>query len=291
VRQRPRSHRTYATRVMRIKRRSALVLALATAGALAAAGLAFANHTSNVSSLPTFKFAPATAPKTTFVNGGLTVRWHINYAHPSNRALGGSTKTVTLLFDNDFQFNLTGIPACTANFGYSTTIAQAWERCGPGADTSPEVNAYLSPPTAVSGRASTAPPPNYDICVLAFKKSATQILLFGRITNIVNGTADCSTPATNTKGSNSGTLTGTLSNLDAPDLGTKLTFPEVIPIPLALDDVSFTLRRGGLVKGRCFDTNKIWNLRGIFAYTDDPDEPTPPQPTDTVNKTQTCAVG
>jgi hypothetical protein len=64
MRQRLRSQLIYANRYMRIKRRPAVTLALASAGALAVGGIAFANHTSNVSSLPTFKFAPSTAPKT-----------------------------------------------------------------------------------------------------------------------------------------------------------------------------------------------------------------------------------
>jgi hypothetical protein len=271
----------------RIKKRSAVVLALATAGALAAAGLASASHISNVSSLPEFKFAPSTAPKTTFVNGGITFRWHTNYAHPADSSRGGFHKTVTLLFDNDFQFNLNlaGIPSCTASFSTNTTIAEAWERCGPGADTPPEVNAYLSPPTAVSGKASTAPvgpTGNFDICLLAFKKSDTQILFFGRITTLSNATADCSTPGANTKGNGSGFLTATLSSAGVADFGKKLTFPPTLPNPQPLDDFRVTLRRGGLVRGRCNDANRLWNLRGIFVYSGSG------QPTDTVNKTQQC---
>ena len=79
-------------------------------------------------------------PATLFVHTGTV------YAHPTQAALGGKAKTVTLLFDDDGKLNLAGIPMCTASFGGGTTIAQAWERCGPGADGPGEVNAYLSPP-------------------------------------------------------------------------------------------------------------------------------------------------
>ena len=78
-----------------------------------------------------------------------------------------------------------------------TTIAQAWERCGPGADTAPEVNAYLSPSTAVSGTASTAPPANFAGCTLVFKRSATSVLLFTRVALLQNGAPQCANPATN----------------------------------------------------------------------------------------------
>jgi hypothetical protein len=275
---------------MRIKRRPAVTLALASAAALAVGGIAFANHTSNVSSLPEFKFTPSTAPKTAFVNGQLLVHTHTTYAHPHQRDLGGFTNRLTLHFDNDFQLNLTGIPSCTASFTDHTTIAQAWEQCGPGADTAPEVNAYLSPPTAVSGKASTAPPSNWGACVLVFKRSSSpdRLLLFFRLTGITNATVDCSSPATNASGSATGTLTATLGSSGIADFGKKLTIPfGNYPVSAySVDDFRVTLKRGGFVKGRCYDANKIWNVRGIFDYS----APSA-QPADTVNKTQTCAVG
>ena len=77
-------------------------------------------------------------PKNTYVPANLFVHTGTVYAHPNVPSLGGKAKTVTLLFDDDGRLNLTGIPKCTAAFSSSATIAQAWERCGPGADTAPE---------------------------------------------------------------------------------------------------------------------------------------------------------
>jgi hypothetical protein len=265
-------------------RRHYLGFTVAFLAVLAVGGVASANHTSNVSSLPAFSFTPKDLPNnTTFKAGQLTVRTHTNYAHPGDKPRGGFAKTVRLRFDDDMRVNLAGIPACTATFGGSTTIAQAWERCGPGADTAPEVNAYLSPPAAVSGRASTAPPSNFNGCTLVFKKSATSLLLFARMTLVANGTANCNNPATNSAGNTSVTLTGNLTNpTNVADFRTLLTVPNIDLQPLPLDDFLARVKRGGAFAARCRDANKLLNLRGTFVYSGTG------QPTDTVNKTFGC---
>jgi hypothetical protein len=271
---------------MRIRRRYA-ILAVASVAALAVGGVAYGNHVSNVSSLPTWNVSPANLPNTnTFANAQLTVQTHTNYAHPGDKAQGGFTKTVTLHFDNDIKLNLAGVPSCTATFGSGTTIATAWERCGPGADTAPEVNAYLSPATGVSGTASTAPASNFPACTLVFKRGSSpdRILLFARVTLVPNGTANCSSPATNTSGNTSVTLVGTLgaSGISA-DYGRKLTVPNIDQLALPLDDFKAKVKRASVFQGRCKDTNHVLNLRGIFAYSGTG------QPADTVNKGFTCS--
>jgi hypothetical protein len=270
---------------MRIRKRY-VMLAFASVAALAVGGIAFASHTNdNVSTLSGSKITPSQLPRDTFKPASLFVHTGTHYADPAQATLGGKAKTVTLLFDDDGKLNLTGIPKCTATFGSGTTIAAAWERCGPGADTAPEVNAYLSPSTGVSGTISTAPPGNFPGCNLVFKKSSTQLLLFARATLVQNGTADCSSPGTNNSGNTSTTLTGTLSTQAiTPDYRTKLTVPLPSTIPLALDDFKSTVKRASVFRGRCRDTNKQLHLRGRFQYTDSQTE----QPPDTVTKTKAC---
>jgi hypothetical protein len=276
---------------MRIRRRYAILVAVAATAfaALGATGVAQAN---NVSTLPTWSVTPSALPgngtggNPAFANVQLGVQTHTVFTSPGNKAAGGFTKTVTLRFDDDIKINLAGIPACTASFGSSTTIAQAWERCGPGADTSPEVNAYLSPFAAVSGTSSTAPPSNFPGCTLVFKKSATQLLLFARVTLVSNGTANCASPATNSAGNTSVTLTGTLSNpTGVADYKTLLTVPGVDQLALPLDDFKARIKRGAVFQARCKDANKLLNLRGTFVYSGGPPSP---EPTDTVNKTKAC---
>jgi hypothetical protein len=273
---------------MRLKSRY-LMLGVASVAALTVGGIASASHKSNVSSLPTFTFAPKDLPNgTAFKAGALTVQTHTNYAHPGNASLGGKAKTVSLLFDNDIKVSLSGIPACTAGFTAGTTIAQAWERCGPGADGPGEVNAYLSPAGAVSGRASTAPPSNFNGCTLVFKRASNKLLLFARVTLIQNGTANCSNPANNTSGNTSTVLTGTLANVGSGDFKTRLRVPNIDQLPLPLDDFKAKVKRGGAFKARCRDTNKRLNLKGTFQYSNDGAGGNPNQPNDVVNKTFAC---
>jgi hypothetical protein len=268
---------------MRSKRRY-LGFAVTSLALLAVGGIATANHTSNVSSLPTWRVEPKDLPNgTTFKAAALTVQTHTNYAHPGQQDQGGKARKVTLLFDNDVKVNLSGIPGCNATFGSGTTIAAAWERCGPGADTAPERNAYLSPRGVVSGRTSTAPPSNFPGCNLVFKKSSStgpKLLLFARVT--FAGTANCSNPATNTSGNTSVTLTGNLTNVSRTDFKTKLTVPNIAALPLPLDDFKSRVKRAAVFSARCRDGNKLLNLRGTFAYSGSG------QPADTVNKTFAC---
>jgi hypothetical protein len=265
--------------IMRSSRRYA-ILAVASVAAVAVGGLAYANHVSNVSSLPVWKVTPRDAPKDRYVKGSLKVRTHTNYAHPGDKSRGGFARKVTLHFDNDGKIRLRGIPSCTADFGSGTTLKRAWNRCGPGAGANR--NAYLSPRRRVSGRASTAPPSNFDACTLVFKRGRGKILLFARVKLVPNGTANCRRPGSNTSGNTSVTLVGTLGDSPIPDFGKKFTVPKIDQLALPLDDFSGKVKRGRLIRVRCHDGNKVWNLRGRFAYSGSG------QPADVVNKRQTC---
>jgi hypothetical protein len=289
MRQWLRSHLTYVKRSVR--RRHAFVL-VTTGAALAIGGIASASHISNVSSLPVWKVTPGALPgpggTPPFANVQLEVQAHTNYAHPSDAAQGGVLQTITVLFDDDVKINLAGIPPCTATFSSGATIAQAWERCGPGADQPGEVNAYLSPATGVSGTASTAPPSNFPACTLVFKRSSNpdRLLLFLRLFGTPNGTPDCASPATNTAGSRSGAFVGSLANAGVADFGRKLTAPVFGTFggccTFAWDDFYFKLKRASAFQARCRDANKLLGLRGRFVYSGSG------QPADTVNKQFGC---
>jgi hypothetical protein len=267
---------------MRMRRRFAIP-ALTAAALFAFAGIAWANNVSTEN----FTFTPSKVSHLTYTNGSLFVHTHTNYTHPGDKAHGGFAKTVTLLFDNDFKVNPGTIPKCAGAFASSTTLKQAWNTCGPGAGASK--NAYLSPTTGVSGRASTAPPSNFNGCVLAFNGPLSSgnptIVLFTRVTLTPNGTANCTNPGNNTSGNTSVTLKGTLTNAGVTDFGKKLTVPNIDSAPLPLDDFTTTVKRGNYVQGRCFDGNHVWNMRTTFAYSGTGEAP------DTVNSTQTCTVG
>jgi hypothetical protein len=214
------------------------------------------------------------------------------FAHPNQPLQGGKTSNVALLFDNDVVINLAALPKnCTANgagglpdWNGATTIAQAWEDCGPGADTAPEANAYLSPATAVSGTISTVPPGNFPGCALVFRKDATHVIVFARATLVANGTPSCGNPAINTGGNTTVILAGSVSNVTTPDYKSKLNVPIPASVPLTLDDLSANLQRASVFSARCKDTNKLLSLRLTATYSDSQQE----QPPDTVTKTKAC---
>jgi len=288
---------------MRIRKRY-LVLAFASVAALAVGGLAFASHTSNVSTLARSKIClsgttctSVKLPLNTYKPASLFVHTGTKYSHPAEAALGGKAATVTLLFDDDGRLNLTGIPKCTAaapgglaDWNAGTTIATAWEQCGPGADTAPEANAYLSPPNAVSGRVSTSPPSNFNGCSLTFNGPTVNnnptVVLFSRVTLQPNGTANCANMATNNTGNTTVILKGTITNMPAEsDFGKKLTVPNIDAAPVPLDDYTAVTKRGSVISARCHDGNKRLNMRGIFKYSGGG------QATDTVSISQACTIG
>ena len=278
---------------MRTKRRAAFVLV--TAAALAVGLIAFAasaaadptpcnpgTSTTDNKSCVNFQVLPSN-PHATLTNASLFVHTHTNYAHPGDKANGGFTKTVTLLFDSDFAITPGTIPTCTTAQLSGKNISQAWATCGPGAGATH--NAYLSPATAVSGKTSTAPPSNFPGCTLVFNGPPSNgnptVTLYARVTLTPNGTANCSSPATNTAGNSTVLLKGTITPAGVAGFGKKLTVPGIDALPLPLDDFTAILKRGSYFKAKCAPSP--WNVRGTFAYSGTG------QAADVSNPTQACS--
>jgi len=156
---------------MRIKRRSAVILALATAGALAVAGVAFATGNSTA----TFKFTPSNVPTTAFQAGQINVHTHTTYT--------GTTQTdqAKLNFDNDFKVNTSATPKCNkANIQGQIDMAAAMAACG---------NALIGKGTALA----QAGPNTIHACVLVFNGTGTggHVLLFTRANSAPPFTISC----------------------------------------------------------------------------------------------------
>ena len=287
---------------MRFRRRY-LILACASVAALSVGGTAFA-HDGNVSSLPTWQVAPGSLPGSGPTPPGgsgagatapvsLSVQTHTNYGHPGIAAQSGKAKTVTLNFDDDVVVNLAGIPTCTPGtngdpvFNGGTTLATAWNGCGPGPVANPNTdNSYVcaqpgtnglgstntgKPIPATCGRSSTAPASNFGGCTLVFKgANNNQLIIFARTTTVANSTANCANPSANNTGNVTTTLIGTLSNPfpAASDLGTRLNVPGVDALAVPLDDFTAKVQRGGAFRARCVDDNNQINLETTFDYTD-----------------------
>ena len=182
---------------------------------------------------------------------------------------------VTLRFDDDLKVNLAAVAGtCTAASLTGDTIQQAYNQCGPGPGGS---NTYLSPAGNTSGVASTVVA-GIDACTMAFKgANANQIILYARAP-IGNPSTECNSPATNTGGTTTVLLTGTLSNQPpASPYGPTLTVPNThVPNP-SLDNFNATVVRGAAFRAKCPAGQSPHKLQGVFDYTVATD------PTDTIS--------
>ena len=286
----PGSHKEDA---MRIRGRSAVVLTLIAAGALAAGLFAFAasaaadppacdpgtSATDNKSCV-NFQVLPSN-PGATAKPASLFVHTHTNYAHPGNKAQGGFAKTVTLLFDNDWTITAGTVPTCTTRSSAGRTSAAGVGACGPGAGASH--NAYLSPATGVSGRASTAPPSNFNGCMLVFSgplgRQPDDHPVHARDPGPRDGQLRQPRRPTR-RATRASLLNGTITPPAWP-ASARSSPSRVDTLPLPLDDFTALLKRGNYFKAKCSATPRI---RGTFAYSGTG------QAADTSNATQTCEV-
>jgi hypothetical protein len=287
-----RPHRTYTKRCTPIRRRLAVVLALATAGALAVTGIALASTSGMV-----FSFSPSN-PDGVFTSGRLSLGTRTNYTAAT------VTTRIRLDLDDDFQFNPNSFPKCNpADISGDMTMQEALQVCGPAAGAAK--NAWLFPATAnySNGQAqfnlaSETP----TACVLVFNGlgSTSEVLLFIRMKlDQSSGPMDCGGPTTNTDGDTSFLVEGDLKanpaiggdytdpdNCSAPDprRGCELDLNNVSNGPVRLVTLTARIFRANYVRARCVDPpagNRQWNLRTTFTYSN-------PAGTQTVNRSQTC---
>jgi len=257
---------------MRIKRRSAVVLALAAAGALVTAGVALAAASSTV----TLNFTPSNLPTTTFQSGKLGVHTHTNYTNPGNANPGGATQRAQLFFDDDFKINTGATPLCTPSGG---DMANAMSECGSSLIGTGTAQASANGAFVING------------CVLVFngKKNAAgqnTVVLFTRV-NVTNpSTMTCGSPATNHQGNTTivlkGALKGNPSTLTADYVGGRQldlnNITSVAAFPLT--DFNVSIQKGNFIQARCHDGDHKLNLKTKFTYND--------ATTQTVNSSKAC---
>jgi hypothetical protein len=287
-------HRTYTTRCTPIRRRLAVVLALAIAGALTVTGIALAAASSG----GFLSFSPSD-PHSVFTSGRLAFATRANYTDPAS-----TTTRIQLHFDDDFQFNPNSFPKCNpADISGDITMQQALQACGPAAGAAK--NAWLWPTAAnfSNGQAQFNLASEFPTaCVLVFNGlgSTSEVLLFIRMkVDQSSGPIDCGGPTTNTDGDSSFLVQGDLKanpaiggdytdpdNCSAPDprRGCEIDLNNVSNGPIRLVNQSVRIFRANYVRARCVDPpagNRQWNLRITFTYAN-------PVGTQTVNRSQTC---
>jgi len=261
---------------MHIKRRLAVILALATAGALTVAGIALAAANSTV----VVTFTPSNLPTTNFQNGKLGVHTHTTYTNPGNANPSGATDRAQLYFDDDFKVNTSAAPKCnSASISGQINMQQAMAQCG---------SSLVGKGTA---KAVTPNPGSFGVngCVLIFngQGSTSEVLLFTRVQVSNPSSISCANPASNTGGNTTVLLTGDLK-ANPTSLPGDFTGGRQLDVnhitnqaALPLTDFNVTAQKGSYVSARCHDANKQLNLRVKFGYE------TGPQ-VQTVNDTFAC---
>jgi hypothetical protein len=240
----------------RSKRKPVAVTALAIAGLLVAAGIAWASADGNVSHVR-FQFSPSTVPKTTYKSGALSVHVDTVFKNPGNNPLGGWTHRVQLWFDNDFRFNTGSAPRCNKNLA-NTTEKQAMALCG---------NALVGKGTAFATSGTGAHIPG---CVIVFngaKNSLGQPTLILH-TRFVMQPGTCTNPATNTGGSVDAILAGVLKPANKTGYGKMLDVNNIDHNPLPLEAFDAKIQKGSYVQARCSHSTRTWHVIGKHTYSD-----------------------
>src|SRR5215212_8683399 len=189
---------------MRNRRRSAVIFALAAAGVLAVAGIAFAAPTSSFS----FKFSPSTAPKTTFKAGSLFTNLSTHYTNPWNNNPGGAVERTQIYLDKNFKISPGAAAKCSSSQLAGKTMKQAMAACG----------------SALVGKGTATATANglFEIngCVLLFngkpQNNLPTLLVFTRVQASNPSTISCTNPANNSQGNATVLLTGVLRDATSP---------------------------------------------------------------------------
>src|SRR5690349_3446725 len=106
---------------MRIRKRYAVLIAVAAVAGVAIAGVALAAPTSTF----TFKATPSTAPKNTYKAGSLFTDLKTSYTNPGNNNPGGAVERTQIYLDKYFKVNPATATKCSSSQLQNKTMKQA----------------------------------------------------------------------------------------------------------------------------------------------------------------------
>jgi hypothetical protein len=255
---------------MRIRMRSAVVIALVAGGALVVAGIAMAT-----TSTFTFNFSPDKVPKKSYKGGALTTNLVTSYTKPGNSVPGGAVDRTQIYLDKNWKINPGAAKQCSASKLANQTMAGAMKACknakvGTGVATATANGAFT-----IRG------------CVLLFngkpKNKQPTLQVFTRVQASNPSVMNCSNPASNTQGNATILLNGVLKKasspystvLDVNHITQSATFP--------LEIFKTTIKKGNYISARCKAANKTWNAKVVWTYNNGAKR--------TVKRTQPCKVG
>ena len=262
-----------------IKKRSAAVLALAIAGALAATGVALAAGSSTAS----FTFSPTVVTKIAYKPGKIAFHTHTNYTQPGQFEPWRRHEEAAAQSRQRLQFRPGAAPNCIASLsGKDMAQAMAPAACG---------NAMIGSGTASALHTALPATPAIHGCVLAFDRPDNRALLFLRIKATNPSSIDLHESVLQPPGHHDRAAAGrprdrahsagtTASSSTSTTSSRDPSHPNASPFPLA--DLDVSIQRGSYVNARCFDADRTWNMQTKFTYNDNT--------TQTRNSTTTCLV-
>jgi hypothetical protein len=249
---------------MRIRRRYAVILAVATAGALAVSGIALAASSSTFS----FKFSPAKVPKKKYQGGKLFTDLRTSYTSPAD-----PVERTQIYLDKNFKVNPKKAAKCSSDQLSNKTMAQAMAACK---------KALVG-----KGKAQAqAPFGTVNACVLLFngkpQGGKPTLKVFTRAQATPNSQISCANPATNNQGNATVLLNGVLKGASGK-YGKVLDVNKISqasPFPLTV--YTTTIKKGKFFSARCKAKNKKWHMKVKWTYKSGQNS--------TVHKTQKCKV-
>jgi hypothetical protein len=251
---------------MRIRRRSAVIFALAAVGVVAVASIAFAAPTSTFS----FKMSPANAPKTTYTNGSLFTDLKTTYTNPGNNNPGGAVERTQIYLDKNWKINTSAAAKCSSSQLAGKTMKQAMAACG---------NALVG-----TGTATATANGLFEIhgCVLLFngqpQSGLPTLKVFTRVQASNPSNISCANPSTNTQGNATVLLNGVLKNATAP-YGKVLDVDHITQAAsFPLEEFKTTVHKGSFIQAKC--PTSPWHMKTTWTYNNNT--------TKTISKTQAC---
>src|SRR5690349_598899 len=183
---------------MRIRKRYAVLIAVAAVAGVALAGVALAAPTSTF----TFKVTPSTAPKNTYKPVALFSDLKTHYTNPGNNNPGGAVERAQLYLDKYSKVDPSQAAKCAPSQLQNKTMKQAMAACK---------NALVGTGTATATANGLF---NINGCVPLFngqpQSGLPTLQVFTRVQAANPSTISCANPATNNQGNTTILLNGVL---------------------------------------------------------------------------------
>ena len=251
---------------MGIRRRTAVIFALAAAGVVAVAAVAIAAPTSTF----TFKMTPTNPPKTAYKNGSLFTNISTKYTNPGNNKPGGAVDRTQIYLDKNWKVNPNAASKCAASQLQNKTMKAAMAACKTALVGSGTATATANGLFTIHG------------CVLLFngkpQSGLPTLQVFTRVQASNPSSISCASPATNNQGNATVLLTGVLRPATAP-------YGKVLDVNHITQSASFplevfrtTIKHGSYIAAKC--PTSPWHMKITWTYNNNTKK--------TVSKTQPC---